>query len=269
MSHRNIYPEQLKHLKAHGFTEEEIRQVEEHCNAAEQSEQTNGTRAAVLLNGACRWSSAAMAEILDSLRPGIWVNRLKEGEHAEECPCCGENQKRLPEDEPTREAWSELEQKLLSMGGRRVVWVGKEDSLEELLTRGHSFEQAMTFLAMPLESCHENAAVTWGKDVENTKLIYGYGLCRDGLWRHHGWAVKNGTLLETNLPMDRYFGIELSQQQSLESWMGNFLFYHYPIPGPALDRCLRMYPQVKELLLKAAKKEKRKKRKSLRAVFNR
>ncbi|OAI40499.1 hypothetical protein AYO40_00775 [Planctomycetaceae bacterium SCGC AG-212-D15] len=135
-----IYPEQLKQMKAHGFTDQEIRKVHDHCDAAEKAGNASPKKATVLLNGAYRWSSKTMAEMLDELRPGIWIDNPKKGEHSDECPCCSDKHIMLPSDEPTRDAWTGFSEKVLAHGGRRVIWPGVSPYLEELLARGHLFE---------------------------------------------------------------------------------------------------------------------------------
>lgn len=262
-----VYPAHVEHLRADGFTEEQIRQVQQHCEAAEAASDFPRMGTGIKLNGAVRWCHQPLAEILDQLRPGVWVKKPVEGKHQPECPCCGENAKRAPDDEPTRILWDQLVQKLLVHGGCRVAWTGFEDFLEELLSRGHLFERPASFLAMPLNVCHANAAILWARDVENTRQMYGYALHEDDLWRRHGWCMKGGQLLETNIPVRKYFGIELSQAQSLDFWFSEFLCPRYPKPGPAAIRCLNMHPQVKALFIKTEKQRKAKRRRSIRALF--
>jgi hypothetical protein len=256
-------------LKADGFNDTEIRQIEDYCNAAEHAGTVNRQGAVVWLNDAERFVIRTIAEIMDQLRPGCWLDRHAEDETSpDECPCCGEHAKCLPEDEATREQWSAFEQKLLAVGGTRVVWRGAEDDLDQLLARGRLFEQPVKFLNMPVNRCHENAAIVWGKDVENTQLVYGYALYADGLWRQHSWCVQDGTLLETNVAAEKYFGIVLSQKAALKSWVCNFAAQRYRIGSPAMQRCMRDFPQVVALTRKLEKQHRKRRRHSLRALFN-
>lgn len=264
-----VYPAHVEHLRADGFTEDQILQVQQRCHAAEAASNFPRMGTGVRLNGAVRSCHQPLAEILDQLRPGIWVNKPIEGEHRAECPCCGKNAPIPPfPDERTRQLWSELESKLLSLGGERVVWRGAEPNLAHLVSKGRLVEQPMTFLAMPVTICHENAAVVWGKDVKDTKIVVGYGLYADGVWRQHSWATRSGTLLETNALPDKYFGIELSQEEALRFWFENYLLRHHPMPCHGWTRCAQQYPQVKALVDKVYKKQRQRKRKSLRALFH-
>jgi hypothetical protein len=141
--------------------------------------------------------------------------------------------------------------------------------LEALLGRGHLFGQPVRFLGMAPNRCYEHAAVLWGKDVARTQLVFGYALAQDGVWRHHGWVVKGGELLETNVPnVERYFGIELSQEKSLDSWCSQFLDRYYQWGTAGTMRCIEMYPQVKAVIMRVQKKQKCKKRRSLHALFS-
>ena len=68
---------------------------------------------------------------------------------------------------------------------------GVEPDLALLLKKGRLIEQPIQLLNMPLQRCHENAAVVWSKDVAETKIVVGYGLYMDGPWRQHTWAAKD------------------------------------------------------------------------------
>jgi hypothetical protein len=256
-------------LTADGFSTAEIAQIEAYCDAAQQAGRFNFAVVTVRPKDAEYLCCVSHGEILGQLRPGcVLGDPGAQQVHGQECPCCGPNAQRGPSDPAIQKQWSTFEQKLLGIGGTRVVWRGAEDSLTELLSGGRLFNLPVELLGMPLQICHANAAFLWSEDITGTRLVSGYGLYPDGLWRQHSWCVKCGVLLETNVPMSQYFGIELSKKASAESWFGNFLAARFPALGEAAFKyAKRHYPQVMALLHKYAKQEKRRRRNSFRDLF--
>lgn len=61
-------------LKTDGFTDDEIRQVREYCDAAEAAGGFSRLAAVVQLNGKTRFVCRTLAEILDRLRPDSWLD---------------------------------------------------------------------------------------------------------------------------------------------------------------------------------------------------
>lgn len=62
--------------------------------------------------------------------------------------------------------------------------------------------------------CHRNVA-TLCKDDGSRRIVTGYALSKDGLWRRHSWAVPEdeARLLETTTFRLRYAGCILNKQQ--------------------------------------------------------
>jgi hypothetical protein len=58
-----------------GFTTQEIEEIQECCDAAEASGYFSHRGARVKLNGSVEWVCLTIAEILDDIRPGCWVDR--------------------------------------------------------------------------------------------------------------------------------------------------------------------------------------------------
>ena len=121
----------------------------------------------------------------------------------------------------------QLEQKLLSLGGKRVIWRAVEPDLPELLERGQLFAEPVKLRRGRQGGCHENAAKLWAKDVHRTRLLTGYGLSDDGLWRQHSWVVQKGVLLETTRKRTLYFGIALDPEPALKFWFENYANVYY------------------------------------------
>lgn len=65
----------MQRLRAHGFLDDEIRQIQEYCDAAEQAGRFNRVIALIRLNGELGLCCTTIAEIFEQLRPGSWLNR--------------------------------------------------------------------------------------------------------------------------------------------------------------------------------------------------
>jgi hypothetical protein len=121
------------------------------------------------------------------------------------------------------ELWQQLTARLTSIGGRRVVKLGDEPHLPELLARGRLFTGPVRMHRGERSRCHANAAALWGKDVERYLLVTGYGLSDDGVWRQHSWVVEGETVHETTVARTRYFGLVLDDREACDFWVANFL----------------------------------------------
>jgi len=138
----------------------------------------------------------------------------------EKATCGHENQVAI--DEGVKRLWSELEHKLLSIGGKRLVWRGCEPHLQQLVTAGQLFDVPVERHKMTVNNCHGNAAKLWAEDVKGTRLVTGYALSRDVcMWLQHSWVLKNGRLWETTSQFQKYFGVELDEMDSLRFLFSN------------------------------------------------
>lgn len=110
------------------------------------------------------------------------------------------------------EHYKELEQKLLSMGGKELVYM---PSLPQIIRA--IIDEGQVFDTLPVElvkgkpsHCHENVDALWLKGKGKYRSAHGYGLSEDGLWRQHSWLVKkNGIIVETTVVRKMYYGILL------------------------------------------------------------
>ena len=110
--------------------------------------------------------------------------------------------------------WESLEKKLLSIGGEIVV-PQKEVHLSELLSRGEEVKLRTRLWRGSPSNCHGNVSLLWKeKGSKGFKIYTGYGLSEDGLWRQHSWGTMNGTIIETTVEREKYFGFELSEEES-------------------------------------------------------
>lgn len=121
-----------------------------------------------------------------------------------------------------RRRWVALEQRLVGLGGARVVVTGIDEDLDELLDRGVMFDAAGAVLQRSrMSQCHENAAVLAAEG--RVRIATGYALSDDGIWRQHSWVVgrHDDILIETTERREAYFGVLLD-----EAAQRRFMFAH-------------------------------------------
>jgi len=113
-----------------------------------------------------------------------------------------------------------LEQRLLTYGGTRLVYVG-EPHLDQLLTRGQAY--AGSAKAVPggqPSRCYTNTADLWESHRAELRIVEGYGLSEDCWWRRHSWLVREhprprqGRLIETTVRRSCYYGFVLNETES-------------------------------------------------------
>jgi len=117
----------------------------------------------------------------------------------------------------------ELRKRLLEYGGLEVVYQ-PEPHLTELLARGQVFT-THRLLRRPIEvcRCHGNSALIWHLSQGRTKIVRGYVLCDDGLWRQHSWGLENGRVIETTpVRRVRYVGFEMTHSEAVRFAFQNF-----------------------------------------------
>ena len=115
--------------------------------------------------------------------------------------------------------WNKLVNKLLSIGGERVVEVYETD-LEKLLTRGEIITGRIRSVKRWMKPCrcHQNSATFFKnyvseKGKENINIITGWGLSEDGLWRQHTWLKIKNEIIETTVKRKIYFGVILKDKE--------------------------------------------------------
>lgn len=94
--------------------------------------------------------------------------------------------------------------------------VQKDEDLEKLLARGRTWtSEDVEFHEMEPNECHRNAALLG--QATRMKIVTGYALAPDGLWRMHSWALNpyNKNVIET-CPVDfvKYFGVVLNKKEA-------------------------------------------------------
>ena len=119
-------------------------------------------------------------------------------------------------DEPKLE---ELRDKILELGGSEVNVTQREPHLDELLERGQVFYgKGSKRCPGEASQCHTNVAALWVHDRKQIRIVTGYALSKDGLWRQHSWALdgRDNKVIETTIPRLLYYGVVLSDGEAEE-----------------------------------------------------
>lgn len=112
-----------------------------------------------------------------------------------------------------------LEQKLLALGGTRMVYRPEPD-LRILLERGEPFDRSAELVVGEVRECHANVARLWNAHREALAIVTGYALSTDDLWRQHSWLLRKkpapgqDRLLETTVRRVKYFGTILNETEA-------------------------------------------------------
>lgn len=106
--------------------------------------------------------------------------------------------------------------KLLAYGGGEECLAPQalEENCPELLERGFfSSENVRVRLwkGRP-NNCHGNSAILWGKG--KGRIVSGYALSKDGLWRQHSWVANKWGIIETTALRVKYYGYTLNEEES-------------------------------------------------------
>jgi len=122
---------------------------------------------------------------------------------------------------------------LLSHGGEFAILPTIESDLDAIITRGYI--QAGWSLRMMRGracQCHANSAELYDNNRPRLKLVTGYAMSDDGIWRQHTWLVdtqhvvhrrrKQFRIIETTTPRRRYFGFQLNDDEAEDFVSANF-----------------------------------------------
>jgi hypothetical protein len=116
-----------------------------------------------------------------------------------------------------------LEKILLSFGGKEVIPM-PSGFIDMLLARGMLIvptkKNFRLLTGEPCE-CHENTAVLWKRSKGKMKIMTGWALSDDGLWRQHSWGLADDTVIETTTKRDKYYGFVLTDAESKDFYREN------------------------------------------------
>jgi hypothetical protein len=129
-----------------------------------------------------------------------------------------------------RQHWQRLEEKLLSLGGKRVVLEAYEPFAARLLERGKMFDSLVQLRPGAPHQCHANAAELWARDLDRLQLVTGYA-CDGDLWVAHSWVLEGKTFLETTGKFERYFGFLLTPIEAHKFFFEHVIAHEFPDPS--------------------------------------
>lgn len=103
-----------------------------------------------------------------------------------------------------------LSEALLDIDGADVIIFHKEEDLCDIFTQNGVLYTGKTKLKkMDERHCHDNSSILWIMFGDYYQIVTGFCL-DEGMWRRHTWVVdKYGQLIETTFPRERYFGVEV------------------------------------------------------------
>ncbi len=124
---------------------------------------------------------------------------------------------KLDTDSEYARKWRVLEERLLSFGGKRLVKAGHEPDLASILAWGELIDGSnAAFIKGEKNKCHSNAGFLFEQFPEDTRVMTGYALSKDGLWRQHSWTVDtdDNSITETTEMREKYYGFRMTKQES-------------------------------------------------------
>ena len=102
---------------------------------------------------------------------------------------------------------------------------------------GELMSEKVSHQFMEARSCHFNAAKLYSEDPHAFKVVTGYALLDDGVWRQHSWGLSNERIVETTFVQEKYYGILLDPVEAIK-----FVFCNM-----GKDDAVRLYIEHTEL----------------------
>lgn len=124
---------------------------------------------------------------------------------------------RLSEDISEIPRFSELNEALNRFESNTIVlpMFNSKEEIDNILDKGILYDNnEIIVIKMQRSKCHDNVEdfcdniENFGMSLNDSfKIINGFGLSNDGLWRFHSWILKNGEIIiETTEPRLLYYG---------------------------------------------------------------
>jgi hypothetical protein len=122
----------------------------------------------------------------------------------------------------TKPLYRKLRKRLLSVGGKEVVLLGEDPHAEDILRDGILWPDLRKKVrGGEPHRCHQNAARLWLKDKSGKlSICTGYGLAAE-IWVQHTWIIDKKHIKETVCVYDKYFGIQLNDNEALKLAIAN------------------------------------------------
>lgn len=117
--------------------------------------------------------------------------------------------------------------RLLELGGWTALVPFNEPDFSRILMRGQLWygTDVRRVRGRP-HGCHENSALLWRKRRRELRLVTGYALSDDGMWRQHSWCIRpmpsgSWRVVETTTSRVGYYGFVLIDTEADEFYARN------------------------------------------------
>jgi len=104
--------------------------------------------------------------------------------------------------------------RLLEVGGKAVAARYEEDA-EKLLERGVLMSpKGFKMMVGDRSACHANTARLYEMNPKQVKIVTGYAMSDDQVWRQHTWGLWGNKVVETTEKRTKYFGFVLTPEET-------------------------------------------------------
>lgn len=108
---------------------------------------------------------------------------------------------------------------MLEFGGEQACMRRDESAAKAILARGQFWYGDIVEVNYgEIRQCHKNSAELWASDKVNRKIVTGYALSQDAMWRQHTWVIEirgdKNIIIETTEPRIGYFGVVLLDEEA-------------------------------------------------------
>jgi len=113
----------------------------------------------------------------------------------------------------------DLKTRLLAFGGWATCLPVIEEDLKNIMGRGLLMKgRGRTSLRLGQACrCHSNSAYLWNAEP-HLKIMTGYALSKDGVWRQHSWCIDTGastySIIETTQRRVAYYGFIMTDAEA-------------------------------------------------------
>lgn len=123
-------------------------------------------------------------------------------------------QDRMKQAIATQPALNYLYGRLLEVGGKAVAARYEEDA-EKILERGVEMSpKGLKMMMGDRSACHANTARLYETNQKQVRIVTGYALSSDQVWRQHTWGLWGKKIVETTEKRIAYFGFVLTPEET-------------------------------------------------------
>ncbi len=114
----------------------------------------------------------------------------------------------------------DLKERLLSIGGKRVIIFSGDPDTDDILARGELINgRGASFIQGNPSQCHSNVGYLFEQFPDTTRVMTGYALSKDGIWRQHSWLIDieppgREYITETTESRELYYGFRMTKRES-------------------------------------------------------